>query len=103
ANIRETGLRALDVLDAKPSRQREDSQAGIARTLLSALFSDGVRRRVVDVHEELAKHKLRANTLSAAATEIGLHKYQEGFPTVWWWDPNPNGRVSDDPTGATGN
>jgi hypothetical protein len=98
ANIRETNLTAFDVLDAKPSRQREDSQAGIARALLSKMFADGERRRVVDVYEELGPYKLRGNTLSTAAKAIGLHKYQEGFPTTWWWDPHPN-----EATGATGN
>lgn len=84
-------ISASDVLDVKADRRREDSQVGIARAALVALFADGKPRRVSDVQSELAPLGLPDRRISDAAREIGLNKRQEkgDYPAVWWWEPGP--------------
>jgi hypothetical protein len=95
ADVRETSLRAADVLDAKTSRRRDDSKAGRARQALASLFVDGQPRKVADVQKKLFKlHGFDPNTLGSAATALGFKRWQEGFPTTWWWAPGDG--ASDD-------
>lgn len=85
-DVRETALSRDHLLDAAASRRREESQAGQARRALSELMGDGVARLAADVQKELwDAQRLPPKALSTAAREIGLKKWQEGYPASWHW------------------
>jgi hypothetical protein len=97
-NLRETNLRADDVLDNRNGRtRRDDSKAGLARRVLSEMFADGEERRAADVQAELfSLYALDARVVTRAASDIGLEKSQRGFPGGWYW------RARSAHTGVTG-
>jgi AAA domain len=85
-------IRASNVLDKQSVREREDSKANIAKAVLKQMFSDGQPRPAAEVIAEIkTMHDINEKLISTAAAELGLHKWQEGFPSTWMW--SPNGRV----------
>jgi hypothetical protein len=85
-DIRETLLRRDDLLDDKPSRRREDSQAGQARRLLLDTFAPGQELPAAQVQSQLHKgHNLTSRVVTQAAKELGFAKRQQGFPGEWYW------------------
>ena len=88
-DTRDTAIRASDVLDPRTDRKRDDSQRGIARKALTAMFAeDPSPRRAKVIVEELSKIGVSPRAISDAAGDLGIRKYQgEGFPAPWWWAP----------------
>jgi AAA domain len=85
-NIRESALRAHEVLDRPARARREETKAGLARRLLSELFADGEVRPAAVVqaliHEQ---HELAPRIVTQAATDLGFEKWQQGYPGTWFW------------------
>lgn len=93
---RDSLVRTADVLDAKPDRRRDDSQRGVARNALAAMFADGKPRRAKAVRADVSKLGASERAISDAARDLGLRKYQDdAFPAQWWWAP-PSGAPSED-------
>jgi hypothetical protein len=91
ANIRETELRANDVLEA-PTRRREESKAGIARRALAELFADGEPRPAAEAQELLYRqYGINSRTTTEAAKELAFQKWQEGYQGPWWWRAGTGG------------
>lgn len=105
--MRETSLKADDILATQPSRLREDSKAGQARALLTRLLADGEPRSAKELQDELlAEYGLAERVVNAAANKIGVRKWVEGFPARSYWQlpkdgagPRRGTRVNSSATG----
>ena len=95
-DVRETSLRADDVLDATAGRRREGSKADIARRSLKAMLQDGEPHLAGKVQQQLKKlHRLDARTVTRASTELGVKKWQDGFQGPWLWQLTPDDSEAD--------
>lgn len=92
-DVRESSLRADEVLDAPTGRRREGSKADIARRSLAQLLADGQPHPAGKLQTKLMKlHGLDARTVTRASTELGVKKWQDGFPGQWFWQlPDDDG------------
>lgn len=87
-----------DVLDAYDrTRSSDRNQSGKARRLLSEIFSDRKPHPAAPIKEELEeKHGLSERTVSRAAADLGLKRWQKGFPGEWYWQASESGEEESD-------
>lgn len=83
-DVSESGLREDDIMGQKADREHPDSHAAQARRALKELFADGQPRPLKQLVEDL---DLPQNVISAAASRVGLKKWQEGFQGAWIYGP----------------
>ena len=89
-DIRETGLKADDLLDAAGTRRRENSQAGRARTLLSEIFHDNEARPAKEVLEEMRAHGFTERQAQSARDDLKIDTWKTSeFGGGWMWGPEP--------------
>jgi AAA domain len=94
AAVQETALTRDDLLDETTSRRRDESNAGVARTLLTSMFADGEERPARDVLDALKEsHQLTTRVVSQASKELGFERRQEGFPARWYWRAPRGGSI----------
>lgn len=83
-DVRETPMRAADVLDASPSRRQEDSNIGRCRKALSELLADGKPHLVSEVMQELKEHWSERD-IRRASEHIKVEKHKQGFGDEGGW------------------
>jgi hypothetical protein len=88
--VRETGLRADDVLDSAGSRQQENSNAGKARAMLSELLPNGTPRRAAEILEIMKAHGFTERQAQSSREDLGFKTWKEDrFQGTWTWGTKP--------------
>jgi len=86
-DTRETGLRAEDVLGAKP-RSKPDSERSLAKARLSELMA-GVSRPAAEVLAQMEAEGFSRRTTQWARKELKIGAWQEGYQGPHYWGRKP--------------
>jgi hypothetical protein len=94
-DIRETGLKADDVLDAASSRRQENSRAGRARALLSEILHDDLARPAAEIIEQMEAHGFTKRQAQDARVALKIDTWKDDqFQGGWMWGPEPVERIT---------